>query len=353
MWLQERWREGCCEQQNGLRWVLLRQLPFQQLQFLPLRPLKVSNRVLRIGTRGSMLALTQSEWVKGEIERHWPGCRIELQVIKTTGDKILDVPLAKVGGKGLFVKELEDALLDGSADLAVHSMKDVPAILPEGLEIGAIPTREDPRDVLISRNGEDLSGLRLRARLGTSSLRRAAQIKNLRSDLEIENLRGNLDTRLRKLQEGRYDAIVLAAAGLHRMGWKERITAYLDPTLFLPAIGQGALGIEIRSGDGEIRQLLEPLRDPVTTVAVQSERSLLKTLEGGCQVPIAGHARVLDGCKVELSGLVASIDGKQIFRRTRSAPLEEAESLGRSLAVGLLEDGARAVLEEIYRSGGT
>jgi hydroxymethylbilane synthase len=299
------------------------------------------------------LALTQSEWVKAAIERQWPGCRVELRVIKTTGDRILDVPLAKVGGKGLFVKELEDALLDGSIDLAVHSMKDVPAILPQGLEIGAIPKREDPRDVLISLNGEDLPGLPLRARLGTSSLRRASQIKHLRPDLEIENLRGNLDTRLRKLQEGRYHAIILAAAGMHRMGWKERITAYLDPAQFLPAIGQGALGIEIRSEDDELRQLLAPLHDPITAVAVQAERSFLKKLEGGCQVPIAGNARVLDGCRVELSGLVASVDGRQIFRRTRSAPCEDAKSLGRSLARDLLDDGARAILEEIYGSAVT
>lgn len=310
----------------------------------------MAKRILRIGTRGSLLALTQSEWVKDEIERRWPGGRVELRVIKTTGDKILDVPLAKVGGKGLFVKELEDALLDGTADLAVHSMKDVPAILPAALEIGAIPRREDPRDVLISRNGEDLSTLALRARVGTSSLRRAAQIRSLRPDLEIENLRGNLDTRLRKLQEGRYDAIVLAAAGMHRMGWKERVTAYLDPTLFLPAIGQGALGIEIRRDDSEIRQLLEPLHDPDTTVAVRAERSLLKTLEGGCQVPIAGYARVLEGCRVELTGMVASIDGKQIFRRTSSAPCDEAESLGCDLARELLDAGARRILEDLYGS---
>jgi hydroxymethylbilane synthase len=328
-------------------------LSFQQLQFLPLRPLNVTGRILRIGTRGSLLALTQSEWVKAEIERHWPNCRIELRVIKTTGDKILDVPLAKVGGKGLFVKELEDALLDGSVDLAVHSMKDVPALLPHGLEIGAIPKREDPRDVLISRSGEDLAGLLLKARLGTSSLRRAAQIRNLRPDLDIENLRGNLDTRLRKLQEGHYDAIVLAAAGLHRMGWHERITVYLNPTEFLPAIGQGALGIEIRSDDDEIRQLLAPLHDLDTAVAVQAERSLLRRLEGGCQVPIAGYARVLDGHRVELSGLVAAIDGKQTFRRTRSALCQDAEALGRSLAQDLLDDGARTILEEIYRSAGS
>ena len=310
----------------------------------------MTTRILRIGTRGSLLALTQSEWVNAEIQRHWPDCQVELRVIKTTGDKILDVPLAKVGGKGLFVKELEDALLEGSADIAVHSMKDVPAILPQGLEIGAVPKREDARDVLIIREGTSLAGLPPGAKVGTSSLRRATQIMSLRPDLEIHNLRGNLDTRLRKLQEGRYDAVILAAAGIHRMGWHERITVYLNPTEFLPAIGQGALGIEIRSDDDEIRNLLALLHDPDTAVAVQAERSLLKELEGGCQVPIAGYAQVLEE-QVELTGLVASLDGKKIFRRTRSAAKEEAESLGRELAQELLDAGAREVLEEIYRSG--
>lgn len=308
------------------------------------------NRMLRIGTRGSLLALTQSGWVRAEIERQWPDCRVELIVIKTTGDKILDVPLAKVGGKGLFVKELEDALLDGSVDLAVHSMKDVPAALPEGLEIGAIPRRADPRDVLISRDGLDLAGLPPGARVGTSSLRRAAQLNHLRPEFEIESLRGNLDTRLRKVHEGRYDAIVLAAAGIHRMGWQDRITAYLDPGQFLPAIGQGALGIEIRAADEALHDLLKPLHDPDTAVAVQAERSFLRELEGGCQVPIAGFARVIDGSQVELSGLVASIDGKTVHRRTRLAPCAEAQALGRRLAQELLEAGARSILEAIYQS---
>jgi hydroxymethylbilane synthase len=312
----------------------------------------VTRRILRIGTRGSLLALTQSNTVKAILEQSWPECRVELSIIKTIGDKILDVPLAKVGGKGLFVKELEDALLDGSVDLAVHSMKDVPAELPQGLEIGAIPRREDPRDVLISREGNNLSSLPSGARVGTSSLRRAAQILNLRPDLEIHNLRGNLDTRLRKLQEGRYDAIILAAAGIHRMGWRDRITVYLNPTDFLPAIGQGALGIEARSVDDEIRKLLAPLHDPDTAVAVQAERSFLKKLEGGCQVPIAGYAQVV-GEQVELTGLVASLDGQQIYRRTRSSAKEEAESLGRGLAQELLDAGAADVLEEVYRSGRT
>jgi hydroxymethylbilane synthase len=310
----------------------------------------LTHRILHIGTRGSLLALTQSEWVKAALERRWPECRVELKIIKTTGDKILDVPLAKVGGKGLFVKELEDALLEGAVDLAVHSMKDVPADLPHGLEIGAIPGREDPRDVLVSRTGQDLPSLPPNARVGTSSLRRAAQLKSIRPDIEIENLRGNLDTRLRKLQEGRYDAIVLAAAGIHRMGWQDRITAYLNPTEFLPAIGQGALGIEIRSEDKAVRELLALLHDSDTAVAVQAERSLLKGLEGGCQVPIAGYAQVSDGRVVELTGLVASLDGKQIFRRTRSAPCDQAESLGRDLARELLDAGARSILDEIYRA---
>ncbi len=311
-----------------------------------------ANKNIRIGTRGSLLALTQSKHVKAALEQEWPECRVELNIIKTTGDKILDVPLAKVGGKGLFVKELEDALLDGSVDLAVHSMKDVPAVLPRGLEIGAVPQREDPRDVLIIHERNNLSSLPSGARVGTSSLRRAAQILNLRPDLEIDNLRGNLDTRLRKLQEGRFEAIVLAAAGIHRMGWHERITVYLDPTEFVPAIGQGALGIEIRSDDGTMRELLAPLHDPETAVAVQAERSFLHELEGGCQVPIAGHAR-LSGDLVELTGLVASLDGTHIYRTTRAAARNDAGPLGRELARELLDAGAREVLEEIYRSGRT
>jgi hydroxymethylbilane synthase len=245
------------------------------------------------------------------------------------------------------VKEIEDALLAGAIDLAVHSMKDVPAELPEGLEIGIIPEREDPRDVLITRNGEGLFDLPAGSKVGTSSLRRAAQMKRLRPDLVTLNLRGNLDTRLRKLQDGLYDAIVLAAAGLHRMGWEDRITSYLDVSEFVPAIGQGALGIEMRSEDQETRHLLAPLNDFDAAVAVEAERSFLRRLEGGCQVPIGGYARVLEG-SIELTGLVASLDGTEIFRGRRTAPREEAQSLGTSLAEELLEAGARRVLEEIY-----
>jgi len=304
---------------------------------------------LRIGTRGSLLALKQSENVKAALEALNPDLRIELHVIKTTGDKILDVPLAKVGGKGLFVKEIEDALLDRSVDLAVHSMKDVPSELPAGLLIGAIPVREDPRDVLVSRHGAGLAELPPGAIVGTSSLRRSAQLKRLRPDLEIQNLRGNLDTRLRKVRDGEYEAIVLAAAGLHRMGWQDRITVYLDPAEFLPAIGQGAIGVEIRSDDEHLQQLLRGLHHPLTAVAVTAERSFLQELEGGCQVPIGGYAEVM-GESVELTGLVCSLDGRETHRITRAAPLAMAESLGRDLAREILEAGARRILDEVYRA---
>lgn len=310
----------------------------------------MAGRVLRIGTRGSLLALKQSENVKTALQAQWPELQVELQIIKTTGDKILDVPLAKVGGKGLFVKEIEDALLNRSVDLAVHSMKDVPADLPDGLCIGAIPPREDPRDVLVASRGESLPHLPQGARVGTSSLRRAAQLKKLRPDCAIESLRGNLDTRLRKVREGMYDAVVLAAAGLRRMGWEDRITCYLDPEVFVPAIGQGAIGIEIRGTDEYLQRLLGPLHHTDTAVAVGAERALLKELQGGCQVPIGGYATVSGGT-VELTGLVASLDGREMFRITRSAAREQAESLGRSLAGEILAAGGRRILQEIYRDG--
>lgn len=306
------------------------------------------NRTLRIGTRGSLLALRQSEQVKAALSAMHPELRIELKIIKTTGDKILDVPLAKVGGKGLFVKEIEEALLARQVDLAVHSMKDVPAMLPEGLEIAAVPAREDPRDVLVSGKAGTLEELPHGAVIGTGSLRRGAQALALRPDLRVETLRGNLDTRLRKARDGSYDAVILAAAGLHRMGWKDRITAYLDPDVFIPAIGQGALGIEARADDREVWRLLRGLHDVSTAAAVTAERAFLKELEGGCQVPIGGHAQVR-GASVALTGLVASLDGRTLYRETRQAPCEEAERLGRELARELLDRGARTILEEVYR----
>ncbi len=309
----------------------------------------MAKELIRIATRGSMLALQQSGIIKAAMEKLWPEIGFELQIIKTTGDKITDVPLAKVGGKGLFVKEIEDALADGSADMAVHSMKDVPAVLPAGLEILAIPERDDPRDALIIRKGKTIGDLCHGALIGTSSLRRAAQMRALRPDFEVRNLRGNLDTRLRKLDEGGYDAILLAAAGLKRMGWQDRVTMYMDPVEFVPAIGQGALGIEARSEDHRIRRFLAPLNHPETAAAVRSERSLLKELEGGCQVPIGGYARIA-GNIVELSGFVASLDGMQLFRAAGAAPLQDAAALGKRVALELLDLGAKKILDEIYSS---
>lgn len=312
----------------------------------------MSNKTLRIGTRGSLLALKQSENVKASLQSLWPDLRVELQIIKTTGDKILDVPLAKVGGKGLFVKEIEDALLHETIDLAVHSMKDVPSLLPEGLLIGSIPKREDPRDAVISRQGDNLATLPAAATVGTSSLRRAAQVLKLRPDLQIENLRGNLDTRLRKVREGHFDAILLAAAGLLRMGWQNQITHYLDPAEFLPAIGQGAIGLEVRAADAEVRKLIAPLHHPETATAVEAERSFLKELEGGCQVPIGGYARVY-GDRVELTGLVASLDGQEVFRYTRTGTWGEAAELGRELAREILAAGGGRILAEVYENSRT
>lgn len=294
------------------------------------------------------MALRQSEQVKAALSAMHPELRIELKIIKTTGDKILDVPLAKVGGKGLFVKEIEEALLAQQVDMAVHSMKDVPAMLPEGLGIAAVPAREDPRDVLVSGKAGTLEELPHRAVIGTGSLRRGAQALALRPDLRVETLRGNLDTRLRKAGDGSYDAVILAAAGLHRLGWKDRVTAYLDPDVFIPAIGQGALGIEARADDREVWGLLQGLHDVSTAAAVTAERAFLKELEGGCQVPIGGYAQVR-GASVALTGLVASLDGRTLYRETRQAPREEAERLGRELARELLDRGARTILEEVYR----
>jgi hydroxymethylbilane synthase len=296
-----------------------------------------------------MLALKQSGMIKAALQKLWPEIEVELQIIKTTGDKITDVPLAKVGGKGLFVKEIEDALLDRSVDLAVHSMKDVPAVLPDGLEIGAVPEREDPRDALIIRQGKDICDLAHGAVIGTSSLRRAAQMLQMRSDFNIANLRGNLETRLRKLEEGQYDAIILAVAGLRRMGWQDRITMHLDPSRFIPAIGQGAIGIEVRSADERIARILAPLNHPDSATAVRAERSLLTELEGGCQVPIGGHARIAGG-KIELLGLVASLDGKQVFRVVKTAPRENAVELGKQVAAQLLDAGAKKILEDVYKT---
>ena len=303
-------------------------------------------RAIRIGTRGSPLAVWQAEWVRSELLARHPQRKAELIKIKTTGDKILDVPLAKVGGKGLFVKEIETALLEGRIDLAVHSMKDMPAEIPEGLCIGAVPKRENPLDVLISKKATSFAALPEGARLGSSSLRRGAQILHARADITVHPLRGNLDTRIRKLETEGLDAIVLAAAGVRRLGLEAHITEYLPENIMLPAIGQGALSIEIREDDQETRRLVGSLDHRETRVAVESERAFLMRLEGGCQVPIAAHAKV-HGDTVELAGLVAEVDGSLLLRQDMKGRVGQHKELGIELANELLERGGKKILENI------
>jgi hydroxymethylbilane synthase len=302
---------------------------------------------IKIGTRGSLLATTQSTWVKNQIEGHHPGVTVELVKILTKGDKILDVPLAKVGGKGLFVKEIEEALLRKEVDLAVHSMKDVPSELPDELHLGIIPLRENPHDAFISKEYSALADLPQGATVGTSSLRRRAQLAALRPDLEIVDLRGNLDTRLRKLDEGQFQAIILAAAGLNRLGMSSRATGYFAAGDMLPAVGQGALGIELRKDDTELLDGLAFLNDAETTVAVAAERAFLYRLEGGCQVPIGAYAEV-KGDQVELTGLVASVDGKIVLKESLTGPGKAAQELGTQLANKLLDLGGKEILDEVY-----
>src|SRR5208282_3190753 len=306
-----------------------------------------------IGTRGSALALWQAEWVKASLEKLSSGVQIELNKIKTTGDKILDVPLAKVGGKGLFVKEIEEALLEGRADIAVHSMKDVPTEFPSGLHLAVICEREDPRDAFISalKDGQfksaSFEGLPRGARIGASSLRRSSQLLNKRPDLKIEQLRGNLNTRLRKLDEGGFDAIILAVAGVKRLGWQDRITEIIPPEISLPAIGQGAVGIETRIDDKIINSIISPLNHPETAICVRAERAVLKRLEGGCQVPIAAHARLHNGI-ITIDGLVGSITGDRIVKSRIEGSPDHAEELGLRLAESLLAMGAKEILDEVY-----
>jgi len=304
---------------------------------------------LKLGTRGSQLALWQANWIKAELEKKYPEYQVELIKIKTTGDKILDVPLAKVGGKGLFVKEIEEALLDERIDLAVHSMKDVPTDFPKGLHLAAITQREDPRDVVISRGGKKLKDFPYGAKIGTSSLRRQAQLLHVRPDFEIVQLRGNLDTRMRKLNELGLECIILAGAGVKRLGWSDRITEYLSPEISLPAIGQGALGIETRIEDRGINNLVAFFDHLPTSISVRAERALLKRLEGGCQVPIAAHGEV-KGDRLNLIGLVASTDGKKIIKDSVSGRTDKAEILGIKLAEKLLKMGAWDILKEVYKT---
>jgi hydroxymethylbilane synthase len=360
---------------------------------------------ISIGTRASKLALWQAEWIKSELKELYPDLEIELIKIKTTGDKILDVPLAKVGGKGLFVKEIEEALLRHEADIAVHSMKDVPTEFPDSLHLAVICEREDPRDALILpphpplAKGGQRGGRRLKentklppcslifklpngAKIGTSSLRRSCQLLNNRPDLKIEQLRGNLDTRLRKLDEGQFYAIILAAAGIKRLGLEERISEILSPEISLPAIGQGAIGIECRIDDEFINKLIAPLNHPETSICVKAERAFLERLEGGCQVPIAAYARIVNkksevrsqksnpsfhplskggpegindsslttpDSKLIMDGLVGSLTGDRIIKGYIEGRPGHAEALGIALAEDVLSRGAKDILDEIYR----
>lgn len=311
----------------------------------------MSEQLVRIATRESPLALWQAEFIKAELEAAHPGLQVELLGMTTRGDQILDSPLAKIGGKGLFVKELETALLDGRADIAVHSMKDVPMEFPPGLGLSIICQREDPRDAFVSNHYKSLSELPEGAKVGTSSLRRQCQIRARRPDLEIIDLRGNVNTRLRKLDEGQYDAIILASAGLLRLDMEDRIAERISPEDSLPAGGQGAVGVEARVDDERIKQLLAPLHHQATAERVYAERAMNLKLQGGCQVPIACFAIANPDNNKELwlRGLVGSPDGKTLLRSERRAGRSEAEALGVAVAEDLLAQGAAEILQAVYQ----
>ncbi|EGM77026.1 porphobilinogen deaminase [Rheinheimera sp. A13L] len=305
-------------------------------------------QLVRIATRKSALALWQANFVKAELEAAHPGLRVELVPMSTQGDKILDTPLAKIGGKGLFVKELETAMLEGRADIAVHSMKDVPVDFPEGLMLHTICQREDPRDAFVSTSYQQLADLPQGAVVGTSSLRRQCQIKAIRPDLQIKDLRGNVNTRLAKLDAGEFDAIILAAAGLIRLGFEARIASFLEVGTSLPANGQGAVGIECRTDDLVVQQLLAPLEHKETRICVLAERAMNRKLQGGCQVPIGAFA-VLEQNELWLRGLVGQLDGSEILRSEIKGSAEQAEQLGMQLAEQLLALGADRILDAVYR----
>jgi len=305
----------------------------------------MSQNSLKLGTRGSALALWQANWVKSELERRFPDVTVDLEKIKTTGDKILDVPLAKIGGKGLFTKEIDEAMLDGRIDIAVHSLKDVPYQLPDGIQLAAVPEREDSRDAFLS-NGPKLHELKPGAVVGTSSLRRQVQLRHHFPALNLVVLRGNVDTRLRKLAEGQFDGIVLAVSGLKRLGHEKRITQILDGDLMVSAVGQGALGIVCRTADSRTKQLLSALDHADTRIAVTAERALLRTLGGSCQIPVACKARI-DGDRLHLIGLVASLDGKRVLREELDGATADAFQVGLDLGNRLLAAGAAEILAEI------
>jgi len=300
---------------------------------------------LRVGTRGSKLALAQTDWVISKLKSLYPNLEVEKVIIKTTGDKILDSPLSKIGGKGLFVKEIEEALLRGEIDFAVHSMKDVPSQIPKGLEVSIIPERESPFDVWVSKF-DGIMSLPTSAKVGTSSLRRSVQIKRLRKDLEVLTLRGNVDTRLRKLNEGLYDGIILAEAGLKRLGIKVEYKRFSLEEM-IPAVGQGALGIEIRSEDKELKEiLLKALHSPETALCVAAERAFLRIMEGGCQVPLGAYAYLKDG-ELFIIGFISDLQAERFYREAMQGPSHEANKLGEALAKRLLDLGGRDILKEL------
>jgi hydroxymethylbilane synthase len=303
--------------------------------------------ILKIGTRGSKLALAQSGWIKEKIEQQYPDLQVELVRIKTKGDKILDSPLSKIGGKGLFVKEIEDALLKKDIDLAVHSIKDVPAELPEGLYLPIFPEREDPRDAFLSMSHDSIADMPEGATIGTGSLRRSSQLRHLRQDLDIVSIRGNVDTRIKKMETGEPDAIILALAGLRRLGLSDKIRQILSSDEFIPAIGQGALGLELRRNDDQTYNLLGFLNHEPTELTVKAERAFLEKLEGGCQVPIGGNGR-LQGENLILDGMVAELDGSRIIRDEVKGSKERPMDVGYALAEKLLISGADGILKRIY-----
>lgn len=306
-------------------------------------------RKLILATRGSKLALAQAETIAAMLRAAHSGLEVELRIIQTKGDLVLDRALSRIGDKGLFVKEIEQALLDGTADLAVHSCKDLPSVLPEALTLAAFPRRADPRDVLISRHNLRLRDLPTGAVVGTSSLRRACQIRHLRPDVQVIDLRGNVDTRLRKAQSADYDAIVLAAAGLERLSLSDVVTEVFAPKVMLPAVAQGALAVECRAYDAEVRALLAALNDATTEQAVRAERAFLARLEGGCQVPIAAHATI-DGDAVRLHGLIGTPDGAQVVRGEQVGTVDDPAVVGVALAETLLSQGGAAILERLSRA---
>lgn len=306
----------------------------------------MSKRVIKVVSRDSALAMWQTNFVVDSLRKVTDQYEFEIVSLKTKGDKVLDISLAKIGDKGLFTKELEDGLLSGEMDFAVHSLKDIPTVLPEGLQLSAMLTRHNPADVLISEKYDSFDALPQGAKVGTSSLRRKAQLLNKRPDLNIQDLRGNVNTRMRKLKEENFDGIILAAAGVERMEWKESITEELAYDLCLPAVSQGVIAVETRSDDPEIIALVQLIHDKESEICVNAERALLRALEGGCQIPIAGHAHI-EGDTVVLDGLVGSIDGKTIIRDQMRGPIELAEEIGKQLAKVLSDKGGKEILEQI------